>query len=306
MEITNTRVSEKPAAKTETGTRPHVMVIAGARAGELIALTGERGVFILGRSPEADIRLEDLGVSREHVELRVEAEGRRVSFRDLGSTNGTLLNGERSDGHALRDGDKLSVGAATLLLFSHTAGIEAGFQRGRFMSAVRDPATAALKREVFLERLRQEVSFSRRHGAPLSVLAWSLDGFAALEGRLGPAATQECLSAVARAVDESLPEGDVLALLAPSEFVVACRETDLHAASERAARLRAAVAATKLAGDGNPGPLTASVGVALCQPGIDKAAVTPEALVRNARAALEAARTRGGDRVEIDATAAGR
>jgi diguanylate cyclase (GGDEF)-like protein len=275
------------------------MVIGGARVGDIHPLTHDRTV--VGRSPEAQIRLRDDGISRAHAELLVE-DG-RVRVRDLGSTNGTFLNGERADARELRDGDKLSVGEATLLLFTHQEGIEPAYQRGRFLTAVRDPATAALKREVFVERLAQEVSFARRHGAPLSLLVWELDGFGGLAARLGEEGTRRCLAAIARAAGGGLVEGDVLGVVEPGRFAIACRDADGASAGERAARLRADVAQTRFDGGAPHAPLTASVGVATCGPGKERTTEAAEALLRAASVALGAARARGGDRVAFSEAA---
>jgi diguanylate cyclase (GGDEF)-like protein len=263
------------------------MVIGGARVGELHELTRERTV--VGRSPDAQIRLGSDGVSRAHAEILL--DGGRVRVRDLGSTNGTFLNGERAEARELRDGDKLSIGEVTLMLFTHHDGLEAGYQRGRFLAAVSDPATSALKRDVFAERLAQEVSYARRHGAPLAVVAWELDGFAALEARLGPAGARQGLAAIASAARDVLFDGDLVGVLGPGRFAVACRETDGRAARERAARLRAAVAAATFDAGAPHAPLTASTGVAECREGSDRpAAAAAETLLREAQAALAAAR----------------
>jgi hypothetical protein len=67
----------------------------------------------LGRSREADLRLDDTAVSRQHAEIRRDGDGRHVLV-DLGSTNGTLLNGSRVSTSKLRDGDVVTIGAAVL------------------------------------------------------------------------------------------------------------------------------------------------------------------------------------------------
>ena len=296
METTDTRTSSE--RQDAAAPRPYLMVIGGARVGELHTLTRER--TLVGRSPEAQIRLRDEGISRAHVEIIV--EGGRVRVRDLGSRNGTFLNGERADARELRDGDKLSVGEATLLLFTCQDGLEPAYQRGRFLTAVRDPETAAWKREVFVERLAQEVSFARRHGAPLTLFVWELDGFAALAARLGPEGTRRALGAVARAARGVLADEDVLGALEPGRFAVAFRETDRAAAADRAARLRAAVAATTFDGGAPHAPLTASVGVASSGPGKDRPPEAAAAMMRDATTALGAARVAGGDRVAVSGT----
>lgn len=65
-------------------------------------------VTVIGRGSEADIVLDDPGVSRRHAEIRVEAGG--VLVRDLGSTNGTFVDGERASTARLRDGSTITVG----------------------------------------------------------------------------------------------------------------------------------------------------------------------------------------------------
>src|SRR5947209_6297499 len=110
METTNTRAAPAPSPRARAG-RPYLMVIGGARVGELHELSRER--TIVGRGPDAQLRLEDDGISREHAEIIASGGGLRV--RDLGSTNGTFRNGVRAEAGELHDGDKLSVGAATLL-----------------------------------------------------------------------------------------------------------------------------------------------------------------------------------------------
>lgn len=80
---------------------------------------GERRVELstevtrIGRSSEADVRLSDTGVSRLHAELRT--LGAEVVLVDLGSTNGTTLNGRRVQEGRLRDGDRIGVGSSSLV-----------------------------------------------------------------------------------------------------------------------------------------------------------------------------------------------
>jgi pSer/pThr/pTyr-binding forkhead associated (FHA) protein len=72
----------------------------------------EQSVTRLGRAIENEIVIVSKRASREHAHIR--RDGRRVFLDDLGSTNGTFLNGERVLGSAqLRDGDQISVGDIT-------------------------------------------------------------------------------------------------------------------------------------------------------------------------------------------------
>ncbi len=75
-------------------------------------------ITILGRDTSADVTLEDPGVSRRHCEIRVTPDGPRftIHVRDLGSTNGTYLNGERITSEHAMDGDRLTLGRTSLYL----------------------------------------------------------------------------------------------------------------------------------------------------------------------------------------------
>jgi len=83
--------------------------------GRDIPVTGDR--VLLGRSRECDIRLVDTNVSRRHAEVRHEDDAYWIV--DLGSTNGTELNGRRVERAKLSDGDRITLGA-TDLRFAHT------------------------------------------------------------------------------------------------------------------------------------------------------------------------------------------
>jgi hypothetical protein len=89
----------------------------GVAVGSLILPGGQRvvlGEYLLtiGRLPECTITLGDPNVSRRHAEIRPSGAGYRVI--DLGSTNGTLVNGQRVHEHQLRDGDVITCGATSM------------------------------------------------------------------------------------------------------------------------------------------------------------------------------------------------
>ncbi len=87
----------------------------GVGAGTLVMPSGERlplkgRVVTVGRMAESSIRLDDPNVSRSHAEFH--AQGTSFAIVDLGSTNGTKVNGVRIEGeHLLKDGDIVSFGA---------------------------------------------------------------------------------------------------------------------------------------------------------------------------------------------------
>ena len=78
----------------------------GGRVGQSFPLQGER--MMIGRSPEAEIFLDDVTVSRDHAVL-VRRSGEWF-LDDSGSLNGTYVNRRRIDSHRLEDGDELQIG----------------------------------------------------------------------------------------------------------------------------------------------------------------------------------------------------
>ena len=71
-----------------------------------------RAITVLGRGTDADIRVEDPGVSRKHCEIVV---GTPALVRDLKSTNGTFLNGAKITESALEDGSVVKIGGTSLV-----------------------------------------------------------------------------------------------------------------------------------------------------------------------------------------------
>ena len=92
----------------DLGIRGTALVVrsGGGRSGETFHPTGER--TLIGRSPDCDIFLDDVTVSRRLAVL-VENQG-RYSIEDFGSLNGTFVNRRRVDTGELTDGDELQIG----------------------------------------------------------------------------------------------------------------------------------------------------------------------------------------------------
>ncbi len=87
----------------------------------------------IGRSPDCHITIEDPLVSREHARL-ILADG-EASVADLGSRNGTLVNGERITGlRALRDGDRIRIGTQEFVLSRLSDGPQSPTRRTGFLT----------------------------------------------------------------------------------------------------------------------------------------------------------------------------
>ena len=83
-----------------------VVRAGGGMAGQTFMLTGSR--TLVGRSPDCDVFLDDVTVSRRHAEVL--REGESFTIRDLGSLNGTLVNRQRVESAELHDDDEVQIG----------------------------------------------------------------------------------------------------------------------------------------------------------------------------------------------------
>lgn len=107
---THAPIAPSPAAPRSYRQRPYLDV-----DGDHYPLMG--AITIIGRDDDVDVVLDDSGISRRHSEIRVTNDGPHLvaSLSDLGSTNGTFLNGERITSVHLDDGDRITVGRTSLI-----------------------------------------------------------------------------------------------------------------------------------------------------------------------------------------------
>ncbi|MFD4482282.1 FhaA domain-containing protein [Streptomyces sp. NPDC058471] len=91
--------------------------LPGAQVRRWVEINGNRHqisrpTLVLGRSTDADVRIDDPGVSRRHCEIRT---GTPSTIQDLGSTNGIVVDGQHTTRATLRDGSRIVVGQTTIV-----------------------------------------------------------------------------------------------------------------------------------------------------------------------------------------------
>ena len=76
--------------------------------------------LVIGRGSNADLRVNDPGVSRRHAMISVSGplENRTIRIEDLGSTNGIVVDGSRVQAAQLRDGSRIEIGNTRMLVHS--------------------------------------------------------------------------------------------------------------------------------------------------------------------------------------------
>jgi len=290
-ERTQVRAAPDPAFGPMRRDRPFLVVIGGGSVGEMFAVR-QREV-VIGRAREATVRFDDSGLSRRHA--RIVYAGGEAHIEDLGSANGTFVNGDRVTSlRLLADGDKITLGSITILKFTYSDDLDESFQRRMFDASLRDGLTKAYNKNYLMERLDKELAYARRHGAPLSAILLDVDHFKRVNDTFGHPAGDAVLVNLARVALDMLRKEDIFARYGGEEFFVICRGVAVTDAVRLAERLREAVAAMRTAHDGHDVVVTASFGVAGF-PDLD--AETPAQLIAASDAALYEAKRGGRNRV---------
>jgi two-component system cell cycle response regulator len=277
---------------------PFLIVLTGAGVGEMYRIRSRRTV--IGRAEDAEIRLADDGISREHAEFLI--EGRLVVVADLGSTNGTYHNGVRLDGpKVLLDGDKISVGSTNILKFTFHDEFDQAFQQELFHRALRDGLTGAFNAKYLLERLGGEFKYARRHRAHFSLLFLDIDNLKEVNDVAGHVAGDLLLREISDLLTSTLRTEDFLARTGGGEFVIMCRGTNRNGAATLGERLRASVENHGFSVLQKGRSVTVSIGIASLP---DDAITTPDDLIKAADRAMCQAKETGRNRVSLHQSAA--
>jgi diguanylate cyclase (GGDEF)-like protein len=258
---------------------------AGTSLGRVFPLA--QGELLVGRAPECGIALLDSEVSRQHAQITVH-EG-RVQVVDLGSTNGTRVNGEAVQGPVdLQAGDRIALGGQVFKLVFLDA-LERAFHDTLLDLSTRDPLTGLANRGSALAELQNRFGLSVRYGRPLSVVVCDLDHFKRVNDQYGHGAGDVVLRTFGERLQATLREADVAGRIGGEEFLMILPETDLSGARPFAERLRKVIEGAPVLLPSGPLPFTCSLGIAERTPADQEAGQ----LLARADAALYAAKAAG-------------
>jgi diguanylate cyclase (GGDEF)-like protein len=272
--------------------------------GELLAtpIPLERDTVSLGRALEADIRLNDSKASRLHAKIITESDprtgGRIFRVRDLGSTNGTRVNGQLVVEAVLTDGDKVLIGDQ-LFRFELLDEIDREFQQQIHRLIGHDELTGLLSSKSFFTELRREAARAEESSQPFCVMMMDLDHFKKVNDTYGHLVGSRTLQDLGVIIKAALRSGDVAARFGGEEFAAFLLDCDYPQGLVAAERVRRAVEqhgfSTSLQGTGSLGPfhVTISIGVAA----FPDDATDPIKLVELADSALYRAKRNGRNQI---------
>lgn len=270
-----------------------LVVYAGAHLGKVYPLI--RGTQIIGRSPHANLPLLDEEVSRQHACLSLEVIGDQssITLEDLGSTNGTFVNGCPLKGpKRLEAGDRLTLGSHVLKLVAMDP-LERQFHEILIDKSTRDPLTGLSNRGAVLSELQSSFELSHRHNRPLSIIMCDLDNFKSINDTYGHAGGDQILRVFGDRITKKLRGTDIAGRIGGEEFLIILPETDMDGAMQLGERLRTTIADEPAALEQGPLTFTCSLGVAERAPEDRDGG----GLLARADAALYGAKRQGRNRV---------
>jgi diguanylate cyclase (GGDEF)-like protein len=228
--------------------------------GELLAtpIPLERDIVTIGRALDADIRLNDSKASRLHAQIWTHKDPAsvvvRYGIKDLGSTNGTLVNGQLVSETLLNDGDKIVIGDH-MFRFEMLDEIDREFHQQIHRLIGHDELTGLLTSKSFFTELRRELARAEEEKMPFCVLMMDLDYFKQVNDNYGHLVGSRTLQDVGVIIKAALRAGDVAARFGGEEFAAFLLDADYAQALVAAERVRRAVeshlfsSATSTSGD---------------------------------------------------------
>ncbi|MBX7218747.1 MAG: GGDEF domain-containing protein [Blastocatellia bacterium] len=224
---------------------PSIVFLRGDKLGLAVRLAQE--ITAIGRGTDATLRLDgDDEASRLHAQVRI-AEGpgntRQFWLMDLGSTNGTILNGvllEKYKETLLQDGDKFSVGRH-ILKFAMLDDLDEEYHQRVHELIMHDDLTGLLTRKSFGIELERELARSMRHNHQFCILMMDIDFFKKVNDTFGHLVGSQVLAEVSLVIKGTLRDSDIAGRYGGEEYIALLPETNKIRGVEAAERIRQAI-----------------------------------------------------------------
>jgi len=251
----------------------------------------------IGRSASVRISLpEVLSLSRKHARLRY--AGAAVTIEDLGSTNGTYVNGQPIHGNAvLRSGDRFQT-AAVHFKFLHEQDVENAYHLAIYELVARDGLTEIYNKRKYDEEAQRELARASRHHRPLSLILFDIDEFKQINDTYGHLCGDFVLKQVASLARELVRPEQVLARVGGDELAILAPETGVAGAEALAMKLRDRIVGL----DHRYGELRINITCSFGIAELTEAMTSPQDLYHAADTALLLAKRSGKNRVEVQGT----
>jgi len=200
------------------------VVITGEKMGLRRAVEGN---VLVGRDPQAELTLPDAGVSWHHA--MIEDQGGSYLVVDLGSTNGTTVNGHRSDEAPLQHGDKILFGKTTVRFEVQDPEDQAYDEMVSRLLNIDDLSGLYLRRR-FDAELGQLLQVAASRSEPLGMLVMDLDGVKQINDTHGHAFGAYVIGEAGKVIGRVMEGRGIACRFGGDEYIAAIERVDLEGA----------------------------------------------------------------------------
>ena len=267
--------------------RPVLVVISGDSMGNRVTVAGN---MLVGRDPEAELVIPDAGVSWHHA--MIEDRGDSHVVVDLGSTNGTTVNGKKCDESPLVHGDKIVIGKSLVRFEVQDAADQAYEDMVARLINIDDLSGLYTRRRFDVEVVQMLQLAASRDGA-VGMLVMDLDGVKKINDTHGHSFGAYVIGEAGHVIGDVIRERGIGCRFGGDEYIAAIQGAGRAATSDVGEEIRRAIADHHFEKDGielHPG---ISIGVAAFPEDADSA----PSLFQRADAALYRAKAAGKNRV---------
>lgn len=272
-----------------------LIIIRGSHQGKPLLITADE--MVIGRDPTADISIPEPSISRKHA--KIIKEGTVVKIEDLGSSNGTEINGKKlTAGNIakLAKEDMIKVGNV-ILKYIPAGEMETAAQINMIQAANTDAMTKCFNKGYFLEAIEAEFKRSKALATPLSLIFFDLDHFKKTNDTFGHEGGDFVLKEFTNLVRSLgvIKQRDIFARYGGEEFCLLMPGTVVTEAAQIAETIRGKIHAHEFNYEGKRIPVTTSLGVAELKSELDSA----QDLIKASDKALYESKTGGRNRVTV-------
>jgi two-component system cell cycle response regulator len=272
-----------------------LILIRGTPQGHRFFITEDQ--MTIGRDPSADLCIADQSISRKHA--RVTRTDAGVTLEDLGSSNGTSVNGKKLEpGNVvtLAKEDLVKIGNS-IVKYLPAGEIEIVFYGNLNQAANTDPMTKCFNKGYFLEAMEAEFKRAKALSTPLSLIFFDLDHFKKVNDTYGHDGGDYVLKEFSNLVRSLglIQQKDIFARYGGEEFCLLLPSVVLQDAEKTAEILRGKIQGHSFNYEGQRIPVTSSLGVSELRAEMENASD----LIKSADKALYESKQGGRNRVTV-------
>jgi len=273
---------------------PYLVVFIGHDSGNRHKLRS--GIMTIGRSPEADITIEDEWASRIHCAIEWQDDVFHLEDRD--SMNGTYVNTHKIQRIQVPPGVPIQIGHSLLKIeFKDKAELQ--MEQNLHRSASIDGLTGIFNRQYFMKRAAEELAFASRHLRPLGIIMIDIDHFKLINDTYGHQMGDFVLNRFAAIINAQKRPEDIFARYGGEEFIILPRgelsRNDLYLFCER---LRQIIETAEFAFGDTRVRITTSLGCHQARADHTTRRLSIDEWIAKADEALYLAKERGRNRTE--------